>query len=175
MKLILDICFRTCGTRDPDSSRALITSPLYQSWETSCWKSINVYISTIAHLHDEHLTHLLLGDEGEGEPLVARPPCAADSVHSVQREITSPPPMLQKLKRTSENLKWDPHLQGKKDLKRLPTALFVHFVNSTMWNVDPFIITSKQMSEKLHPTFGRYKKSKKLVGILSKRIQYLWT
>ena len=81
--------------------------------------------------------------------------------------------MLHKLKRTSENLKWDPHLQGKKDLKRLPTALFVHFVNSTMWNVDPFIITSKQMSEKLHPTFGRYKKSKKLVGILSKRIQYL--
>ena len=35
--------------------------------------------------------NLLLGDEGEGEPLVASPPCAADSVQSVQREQTSPP------------------------------------------------------------------------------------
>ena len=42
---------------------------------------------------EEYLNHLLLGDEGEGEPLVASPPCAADSVQSVQREITSPPPI----------------------------------------------------------------------------------
>ena len=81
--------------------------------------------------------------------------------------------MLLKTKKDLREPKMGPTFAEKKNLKRLPTTLFVHFENSTIWNVDPFFITSKQMSEKLHPTFGRYKKSKKLVGILSKRIQYL--
>ena len=53
------------------------------------------------------------GDEGEGEPLVASPPCAADSVHSVQREITSPPPMLLKTKKDLREPKMGPIFAGK--------------------------------------------------------------
>ena len=45
---------------------------------------------TRGSIHSD-FANLLLGDEGEGEPLVASPPCAADSVQSVQREQTSPP------------------------------------------------------------------------------------
>ena len=53
-------------------------------------KGILIARQTRGSIHSD-FANLLLGDEGEGEPLVASPPCAADSVQSVQREQTSPP------------------------------------------------------------------------------------
>ena len=173
-----DSFFSTWGTRDPESSRALITSPLYQSWGIVCWKHNKISYSNNEHpLFHKHLTHLLLGDEGEGEPLVPRPPCAADSVHSVQREMTRAHHQCCKTKKTNffEREKVDRTAIAK---SRLPT-----FLSHLRWNRpgQDLILIWLQIAfwVKFNPLLWTPSKflenNKNLVGVMSRRLKYLWT